>query len=152
MINTKEQLLRDSSIEPTNKIIAKGLAAANYAYLKFINKLKDNNIQVYWHYYNDGKAWLGKALYKWTTIRGTEKEMTAFWLSIWNGFFRVSIYLPEKTRADALNLPLDDETKKMIKNSKQMGKLKFFPLIFDVRSDSLTDDIYSLINFRITIK
>lgn len=148
----EQQLLRDASIEPTSQIIAEGLGVANDAYLKFIDELKNNNIQVYWHYYNDGKAWLGKALYKWTTIRGTEKEITAFWLSIWNGFFRVSIYIPEKARANALNLSLDDETKKMIKNSKQTGKLKFFPLIFDVRSGNLNDEIYALINFRKTIK
>ncbi len=148
----EQQLLRDSGTEPTSEIIAEGLGAANSAYIKFIEGLKNYNIQVCWRYYNDGKAWLGKALYKWTTIRGTEKEMTVFWLSIWNGFFRVSIYIPEKVRADALSLPLDDEVKKMIKNSKQMGKLKFFPLIFDLRSDRQTDEIYILINFRRTIK
>jgi len=148
----EQQLLRDSSIEPTGKIIAEGLGAANSAYLKFIDELKNHNIQVYWHYYNDGKAWLGKALYKWTTIRGTEKEMTAFWLSIWNGFFRVSIYIPEKARADVLNLSLDDEIKKMIRDSKQMGKMKFFSLIFDLRSYNLVDGIYTLINFKKTIK
>lgn len=147
----EQLLLRDSSIEPTRDIIAEGLGAANSAYAKFIDGLKSHDIQVDWRYYNDGKAWLGKALYKWTTTRGTQKEMTAFWLSIWKGFFRVSLYIPERVRADVLKLPVDDEIKKMIEDSKQMGKLKYFPLIFDLRSDELFDEIYTLANFRKTI-
>lgn len=146
------QLLRDSNIEPTSEVIAEGLGVANSAYVKFIEGLRSHDIQVDWRYYNDGKAWLGKALYKWTTIRGTQKEVTAFWLSIWDGFFKVSIYIPEKYRADALALSLSDEMREVIVNSKQMGKLKFFPLVFDLRSDKLFEEIYTLIDFRKTLK
>ena len=60
--------------------------------------------------------------------------------------------MPEKARADALNLPLDDEIKDMIENAKQMGKLKFFPLVFDLRSNDLLDAIYTLVNFRKSLK
>ena len=148
----EQQLLLDSSIEPTSEIIAEGLGAANGAYLEFVEKLKDHDIQVDWRYYKDGMAWLGKGLYKWTTVRGTEKEMNVFWLSVWEGFFRVSLFIPEKARADALNLMSDDEITKMIENSKQMGKLKFFPLVFDLRSCELYDGIYTLIEFKKEIK
>ena len=144
--------MRDPNIEPTREVIAEGLGAANSAYQKFIEGLKRHDVQVDWRYYNDGKAWLGKALYRWTTIRGTKKEMTAFWLSIWDGLFRICIYIPEKARPDALNLPLNDEVKKMIENAEPIGKLKIFPVVFDLRSDALFDEIYTLINFRKTIK
>ena len=148
----KQQLLRDPDVEPTSEVIAEGLGAANKAYIKFIDGLENLDVCTEWRYYNDGKAWLGKGLYKWITSRGTEKEMTAFWLSIWDGFFRVSIFIPEKARTNALALSLSGEVKKMIKNSKQMGKLKFFPLVFDLCSDELFKDIYTLIDFRKTIK
>lgn len=148
----EQQLLRNPDIEPTSEVIAEALGDANNAYIKFVEDLKNHDVQVNWRYYNDGKAWLGKALYKWTTVRGTPKEVTAFWLSIWDGFFKVSLYIPEKAREEALNLPLDDEIKEMIENSKQMGKLKFFPLVFDLRSDELFNRIYTLINFRKMIK
>ncbi len=52
----EQQLLRDSGTEPTSEIIAEGLGAANSTYIKFIEELKNYNIQVYWRYYNDGKA------------------------------------------------------------------------------------------------
>ena len=148
----EQQLLRDSSIEPTSEIIAEGLAAANDSYIKFTSELKSHDIQVDWRYYNDGKAWLGKALYKWTTARGAKKEITVFWLSIWNGFFKVSFYITEKFRPDVLNLPVGSETKRMIEAAEQIGKLKFFPLVFDLRTDKLFDDIYILIDYKKTLK
>jgi len=148
----KDQLLRNPDIEPTSEVIAGGLGAANDAYAKFINGLKSHDIDLEYRYYTDGKSWLGKGLHKWTGIRGGQKEVTAFWLSIWDGFFKVTLYIPEKCRVDALSLPLDEEIKKMIAESKQIGKLKFFPITFDLQSVELFDAVYTLIDFRKTIK
>jgi hypothetical protein len=60
----KEQLLRDRDIHPTSDVIAKALGEANNAYIKFTDELASHNIQLEWNYYNDGKAWLAKGLYK----------------------------------------------------------------------------------------
>ncbi len=147
-----EQLLRNPDIEPTRDVIAEALGKANITYVKFTDSLKNHDIELGWRYYNDGKAWLGKGLYKWTGARGGQKEVTAFWLSIWNGFFKVTIYIPEKSRKEALNLPLDDKIKQMVKDSEQMGKLKFFPIVFDLCSEELLDEVYKLIDFRKMIK
>ena len=146
------QLLRNPQIEPTNEIIAEGLGAAASAYAKFTEQLKSHNIELEWRYYNDGNAWLGKGLYKWVTTRGTKKEATAFWLSVWEGFFKVTFYIPEKHRADALSLALGGEVKKMLEDAKQMGKLKFFPLVFSLRSDKLLDEIFTLADFKKALK
>lgn len=148
----QKQLLREAEIEPTAEVIAVGLGAANEAYTKFIEEIKRHDIQVDWRYYKDGKSWLGKSVYKWTTSRGTPKEMTACWLSIWEGFFRVSIMLPEKSRAEAMNLPLSEETKQLIANSKQLGKMKIFGMVFDLDSSERFEDIYTLIDFRVKTK
>ena len=148
----EQQLLRDPSIEPTSEVIAEGLGIANSAYTKFVAELENHNVHLDWRYYNDGKSWLGKALYKWTGARGGEKEITVFWLSIWSGLFKVSFFMPEKARVDLLELSLDGETKKKIENSKQMGKMKIFPLVFELRSDELFDAIHTLIAFKKTIK
>jgi len=148
----KEQLLRDPSIEPTSKNIAEALGPAHNAYIKFIEELEKLDIHVNWRYYNDGKSWLGKALYKWVTARGAQKEATIFWLSIWDGFFKVAFYIPEKVRAYALGLPLSDEITNMIEDAKQMGKLKFFPLVFDLDSDRQLDEIYIIADFKKQLK
>ena len=149
---SEQQLLRDPDIEPTDEVIAAALDVENSAYAAFIEGLKEHDLEIEWRYYNDGKAWLGKGLYKWTTARGTRKEVTAFWLSIYNGFFKVTIYIPEKVRAEALALPLEDGVKQIIESAKQIGKLKFFPVTFDLRSEELFKDLYTLADFRKKIK
>ena len=143
-----QQLLRDADIEPTGEKIAQALGAASGAYATFINRLQNHGVAVNWRYYSDGKAWLGKGQYAWVTTRGTQKETTAFWLSVWDGFFKVTIFIPEKHRADALN----DATKAMIQSAKQMGKLKFFPLVFDLYTDEMFDAVFILIDFRKALK
>lgn len=149
---TKEQLLRSSDIQPSSDVIAKALGEASNAYIKFINELASHDIQLEWRYYDDGKAWLAKGLYKWTGVRGGQNKTTIFWLSIWDGFFKMTIYVPEKARADVFSLPLDNEVKLMIADSKQMGKLKYFPLVFDLCSDEMFDAVFSLADFRKSIK
>lgn len=145
---TKEQLLRSPDLQPTSDVVAKALEEANEAYMKFVNELANHDIQLVWHYYNDGKAWLAKGLYQWTGVRGGQKEITVFWLSIWDGFFKVTIYIPEKNRAEIDNIPFEHEIKRMIADSKQMGKLKTFPLVFDVCSDEMLEAIFSLVDFK----
>ena len=151
MGSAKEQLLRNPDIEPSSDVIAQALGAANNAYIKLINELASQDIHLEWRYYNDGKAWLAKGLFKWTGARGGRKETTVFWLSIWDGFFKVTIYVPEKARADVLRLPLGSEVKRMIAESEQMGKLKFFPLVFNLRSDEMLEEVFLLADYRKSI-
>lgn len=144
----KQQLLRDPDVKPTEEAIANALGAAAGAYAKLNEEIPKHDIQVDWRYYKDGNAWLGKALHKWTTSRGTQKEITAFWLSVWDGFFRVGFTFPEKYRADVLALPLDKTTLHMIEESGQMGKLKIFPLAFDMQSEERFPDVFTLVEFK----
>ena len=152
MQSTKKQLLRNPDIEPSSDVIAKALGESNNAYIKFISELASHDIHLEWRYYNDGKAWLAKGLFKWTGVRGGQNEKTVFWLSIWDGFFKVTIYIPEKARADVLGLPLDDEVKRMIADARQMGKLKYFPLVFDLCSDEMFEAVFALADFRKSLK
>ena len=147
-----EQLLRDPDVQPSGDVIAQALGEANNAYVAFINQLARRDIQPAWRYYFDGKAWLAKGLYKWTGARGGQNETTVFWLSIWDGFFKVSLFMPERFRAEALRLPIDDKVKLMIANSKQMGKLTYFPIVFDLRSEDLFEGLFALAELRKRIK
>lgn len=148
-----QQQLRDPDLSPTDEIVAKALGEAYNAYMCFVRELVDHNIQLEWRYYNDGKAWLGKGICRWTGIRGGQKETTVFWLSVWDGFFKVTIYIPEKYRADILSSLLDDKVRQLVEDSDQMGnKLKFFPLVFEMHSDEMFQSVFSLADFRKNIK
>ena len=147
-----EQLLRNPDIDPSSDIIANALGESSNAYIEFVNELSRHDIDLEWRYYNDGKAWLAKGLFKWTGVRGGQKEKTIFWISIWDGFFKVTIYIPEKSRADVLSLPLDDEVKLIISASQQMGKLKYFPIVFDLYSDEMFEVVFLLADFKKSVK
>ncbi|OCN05508.1 hypothetical protein A4S06_08635 [Erysipelotrichaceae bacterium MTC7] len=145
-----QQLLRDPNVEPTDELIADGLGEANNAYKKFINDLKEQSVFLMdWRFYNDGKAWLSKGEYKWITKRGTNKVKPIFWLSIWEGLFKVSFLFAEKTRDELIQLPLSEDTKSLIENTKPNGKsMQYLSVIFDVKNDSVLNDIYTLVKFR----
>ena len=146
------QLLRDPTIEPTGEVIAGALGGANDAYARFVEDLESHGVEVTWRFYSDGMAWLGKALHKWTTSRGTNKEATVFWLSIWEGFFKLAFYLPTRVRLDMLDLPLSDEVMDMAQEAEQMGKINIFPMVFEVRTDEQFEDIYTLVDFKKSLK
>ncbi len=149
MKSTSQQLLRNPDIQPTDAVIAESLGEANNAYRKFVSDLSSRDIQIEWRYYTDGKAWLAKGTYKWIGIRGGQNETTVFWLSIWDGLFKVTIYIPEKFREDVLRLPLHEDVRQMAENSRLLGnKIRHFPLSFELRSDELFDSIFSLAEFR----
>jgi len=146
----KEQLLRDANIIPTDEIIANGLGVANNAYTKFIEGLECYDISLMdWRYYNDGKAWLSKGEYKWTTPRGTNKIKPLFWISIWEGFFKIAFFFSTETRAELMALSISEEAIELIKNAKPMGKtMRYIPITFDIRDDKQLNDIYTLAQFR----
>lgn len=78
MKTVKEQLLRNPDIEPSGDVIEKALGQANNTYMKFLVELASHDIRLEWRYYNDGKAWLAKGLYKRTGARGGQSEKTVF--------------------------------------------------------------------------
>jgi hypothetical protein len=145
------QLLRDPGIEPTNEIIAAGLGAAYETYAKFVQELADRySITLMdWRFYNDGKAWLSKGEYKWTTARGANKVKPIFWLSIWEGFFKVSFFFSVSVQDELQGLPISEETKEIIKNAQPMGKTaRFIPLVMDIDNDRQLSDVYAIAEFR----
>jgi len=146
----EQQLLRDPNIEPTSAVIAEGLGEAYETYSIFISELVNYGIVLMdWRFYNDGKAWLSKGEYKWTTPRGTNKVKTIFWLSIWEGFFRISFFFSTSVQAELQDLPVSQETKELIKNAKPMGKtMLYLPLIMDIKTSQQLDDVYNIAQFR----
>ena len=147
-----QQLLRDPEVSPTGEVLASALGDSYAAYEEFIDTLGRFDVEAEWRYYSDGKAWLAKGMHRWKTSRGTDKEKTVFWLSVWDGFFKLSFFIGEKFWADAQNLPLSEAAKQVVASGKKIGKLKFYAVIFDIRSDGLLNDLSKLIEFQKSIK
>ena len=145
-----QQLLRNPDIKPTNEIIFDGLGASSDVYAHFLERLEEYDVSLMdWRFYNDGKAWLSKGEYKWTTARGTNKVKPLFWLSIWEGFFKVSFNFSIKVQDELISLPISQEAKNIIKSADVKGKtMRFIPVILDVDDSTLLDDFLVLMQFR----
>ena len=146
-----QQLLRDPDVKPTNERIAEGLGEAYAAYAKFVQELEEHYAITLmdWRYYHDGKAWLSKGEYKWTTPRGANKVKPIFWLSIWEGFFKTSFFFSTNLREELLSLPISRETKDIVANAKSMGKtMRFMPVVLDISNDKQLGDVYAIAEFR----
>lgn len=146
------QLFRNPDVKPTEETIKEALKDANKAYTQFVKKLEIHQIQLEWRYYPDGKAWLGKGLNQWVGVRGGHKVQTVFWLSVWEGFFKVIIYLPEKARVDALNLPVVPEIRERIAHANTLGKLQSFPVVFELQTEEEFDGLFAVVELKKILK
>ena len=147
------QLLRDPEVEPTESVLKESLLESYHSYLEFLNELSMYDIQLKWRYYPDGKAWLAKGVYQWAGKRRAQKEKTIFWGSVWEGFFKIVIYIPEVNRDELLKLDMDEELKTSIINIKRMGdSFKTLPIIFDVYTNELFDSLFKIIDYKKGLK
>jgi len=145
-----QQRLRDQAIEPTLEVIASHLNETTDAYLTFVQHVSSLDIDFNYLYYPDGQAWLGKGVYRWLGKRGGKKELNLFWCSIWDDYFKITLYFPESSRSLLLSLNLSFDTKKMISDTKIMSdKFRTLPLVFDIKMSSVCDDVVELIQFKI---
>ena len=148
--NTENQLLRDPAVQPTDEVIAEGLGSAYDTFVAFVEGLKEYGITLMdWRYYNDGKSWLSKGEYKWTTARGTNKVKPIFWLSIWDGFFKTSFFLGYDALEELLSLPVSQQAREIIKNATPMGKTnRFLPVVLSIDNETQLNDVYVLAQYK----
>jgi len=137
----QQQLLTDAAIIPDDEVLSEALSKSFDAYEMLLSKLADLAIGLEWRYYNDGKAWLGKAVHK---------KKTVFWLSAWDGFFKTTCYFTEKTRAGIAQLPIDERIKEEFLNETAKGKL--IPLVLDISSTEQIPDLVTLIGYKRDVK
>ena len=133
----KEQLLRNPDVFPSDKVLAAALGDSYTAYKAFAEHLPGVGAELEWRYYNDGKNWLGKCVYK---------KKTVFWLSAWNGFFKVTFFFNEKTRQGVYNLDIHKDLIKSFEQAKHLGKI--MPLTIEVYDESPLNDACTLIEYK----
>ena len=115
------QLLRDKAVPPGDEVLQ------NPLYIELTEGL-----QTEWRYYNDGKAWLCKV---------GDGRKTVFWLSIWEGFFRVSFFFLERHLEGLAALGIAHG-----RLEKEWGRM--LPLIFDVRNEAPLAEIRRVAEFK----
>lgn len=137
-------LLRDTDIFPSDKILKEALGKNIYnVLLSFLEAVanKEYGLVIECRYYNDGKARLGKAIHK---------KKSLFGLSVWEGFFKTSIFFTEKYLEAIAELDISETIKDEFAKAKTIGKL--IPMIFDVNKEDQIDDLLTVVQFKKSLK
>lgn len=132
--------LRDPEIIPTERVLNEVLGNSVYSVLaSFLGRITspEYGLNIEWRYYNDGKAWLGKI---------TQKKKTILWLSIWEGFFKMSFYFTEKHLKSFAELDISKTKKEELATAKPIGKL--FPLTVDISCKEQLADLFTVVGFK----
>jgi len=138
-MDTKDKKeLTDKSVYPDESILRGVLGRSYQAYCALLELFDRNEMQYEWRYYDDGKAWLCKV---------QKKKKTIVWMSVWKGFMKAGIYIPVRLLDNVFELPISEETKERIRNTKNVGKSK--PCIFDIRNQKILKDMDIVMQFKI---
>jgi len=137
-------LLRDPEVAPEDKVLHEIMGDDIFdAYSTFLSETSKAPMEICpeWRYYNDGKSWLCKML---------SKKKNLFWLSIWEGCFKLTFYFSERHLEDLSLLNLSEKAKEEFEMLKPVGKLH--PMIISVSNKSLIPDILEVIKFKKNLK
>lgn len=106
-------------------------------YQKTVQALSVDDIQVTWNYNNDGKAWMGKLLWK---------KKNLGWLHIYNNLFKITIYFTEKYRAGIETLDINPHKKSSFLQAPIVGKL--LPMTFQMEQEKDISDLLCIISYK----
>lgn len=137
-------LLRNPEEFPSDEVLKDALGDAIYKVLEsFIGTItnEEYGLTPEWRFYNDGKTWLCKIQYK---------KKTVLWLSVWEGFFKVSFYFSEKHIDSIAALDISETIKEDFAKPKPSGRL--IPMIFDIIDKVQLDDLLTVVRFKKSLK
>jgi len=135
--------LTDEKCFPADELIKAALGDVDVVYKEFLTKIAElpSGVALEWKYYQDGKAWLCKGVYK---------KKTVFWLSVWEKYFKVVFYFTEKHIPALEKIDMEEGIKTNFRTSKRIGKL--IPLVFIVNSSDQLMDLFKVISYKMTAK
>lgn len=136
-------LLREKEVFPDEETLKKALGNVYPVFRQLMETIKAEaaGLICEWRYYNDGKAWLMKAVWK---------KKTIFWLSVWDGYFKIGFYFTEKTISGLYGLPVSQSIKDRLMNARPTGRL--IAVSIDVDSEGQSDDIVQLVGYKKRLK
>ncbi len=137
------QLLREQNIPPSEEVLKKVLGKQYAAFAALITTItsSDYGLTYEWNFYKDGRSWLCKV---------SHKKKTIFWLSIWDGYFKVSFFFTEKHLESIAALDIDEKIKEDFCKEKPIGKL--LSMIFDIHKKEQLKDLLKVVEFKKALK
>ncbi len=135
--------MTDPAVPPSPEVLQSALGASYPVYEKMLAVITGDpyGLVPEWRYYNDGKAWLCKVVFK---------KKTVFWLSVWDGSFKTGFYFAERHIRGTLELEIDDSIKEKLKKTEPSGKL--YPVVIVIDTEQQLSDLLKIIEFKKGLK
>jgi Protein of unknown function (DUF3788) len=136
-------LLNDPLITPSPEVLLSVLGSSYPVYEKTLAEITGATYGLVpeWRYYNDGKAWLCKVVFR---------KKTIFWLSVWDGFFKAGFYFVERHCQGIYELEINENIKQNLKMAKPFGTL--FPVTLDISRSEQIKDLLAIIQYKKGLK
>ncbi len=138
-----ELVLREKDEHPDDAVLGRCLGKAKAAWDDFVARAAGVKGLAFagWRFYNDGKAWLERLLFR---------KKTVCWVSVCDGFFRIVFYFTAKNDAGIEALAVDGKLKAEYFARDPIGKLK--PFVVRVKTKKTLEDVFTLIDYKMTSK
>jgi len=135
--------LNDPKKYPNDLVLARQLGKARIAWSAFTALLKNDYPQLSceWRYYHDGKSWLFKV---------TRQATTICWVSAWDKFFTVAVYLNARAEEAVRVSSLDRALKQGFLHPAEPNKLRAIRV--EVRKKSDLNAVEELLEIKLKVK
>lgn len=139
----EKPLLTDPSVFPSPEVLQEVLGDSYQVFEKTLAVISADpyGLVPEWRYYNDGKAWLCKMVFK---------KKTVFWLSVWDGYFKAGFYFVERHLPGIGELDIDPTIKEALSVAKPFGTL--YPVTLNISTSEQIKDLPALIRYKKGLK
>lgn len=140
--NVMKVILTNKEEYPTTEVLKQYFSEAEYElYMLLLDHLQENDLQVEWNYYKDGKSWLGKIMFK---------KKNLGWLSYLETGLQVGVYFGERLWPSVLNLDIDERIHSQLPQIQKSGKL--YGIIVPISDEAYVNATMILLLLKKTAK
>jgi hypothetical protein len=136
-------LLTNSEIFPSDEFIFSLIGEKQIIWKELMHYMSENYKESsgQWNYYNDGKRWLFKMVYK---------KKTIFWIGILDETFRVTFWFSDKAEPLIAESNLPEFVKEQFRLSKKVGSIRAVTVKINIEAD--IENVKKLILIKRKIK
>ena len=133
----------DKSVVPSDELIFSIIGSRKDIWIALMKHMQDNykDSAGEWNYYNDGKRWLFKMLWK---------KKTVFWIVIMEDTFMVTFYFPDRAEPVIEESDLPQKIKEEFKNAKKYGATRGLSIMMKDSGD--VENVVKLIGIKCRLK
>jgi len=131
MADTDHIVLSDKNSKPDEKLMSSVVGDKMIHWQEIMEHLQKKypGVSGDWNYYNDGKQWLYKMIWK---------KITLFWLVLVEGSFRITFYFGDKAEEKIFSADIPQKVKDDFRTGKRYGKIRAITITIADKQDVQT--------------